>query len=148
MKEKKRKKNWSNITLTVVNLIVLTLLLIHAAGLGFGDNFHPWNAIEIVTILLTVVTVILTSIAILIAIVAIWGYQRISDHAVDESKKAVDITVDKHLNSDEFTAVVAAMVVEKVDQINADTAREGLEITTSRPDHISREPDSVWDDDI
>jgi hypothetical protein len=123
--------NWANRLALTANLaiFVMAVLFIGKYGLSPGPG-TTWHYSDLVVIVLTAVGVLITALGVGIAIMALWGYQKITDHAVDQSLKFTSDRVTKRLEEylstqevqERIRALVDAKVAQASDQVYADLA--------------------------
>lgn len=83
-----------------------------------------WSYSDLVTVLLAAIAIILTALGLGIAILAIWGYQKIADHAVQRSVEVMNERFDKMMEEQNLKERISAIV---------------------QP-HIAQAADAVWGD--
>jgi len=107
-----------------VALFLMAVYFISIHGLA-APEAH-WTYSDLVSVLLTAIGIILTTLGLGIALLAIWGYQKIADHAVGKSVEAVNKRLDTMLEEQNLKQKISDMVqphiTEAADQVWSDFA--------------------------
>ena len=83
---------------------------------GLDAPRADWSYSDLVTVLLTAIGVILTTLGLGIAALAIWGYQKIADHAEAQSIAAVNKRLDAMLLEQNLKQRISEMVQPHIAQ--------------------------------
>lgn len=126
-----------------VGLVVLSLVYF------FGHVVQPklptgWDYKDVVSILLAIVTVALTVLGIIIAIAAFWGYQKITEAAVEKAEKASAMATDTFLGSTIFQTRLELLISEQMRNIRRDQIEPSLDVSSGQEDGAPG--DQPWED--
>jgi hypothetical protein len=118
--------NWPNRFGFIANFALCLMAGYFILRHGLDSPQATWSYSDLVAVLLTAIGVILTTLGLGIAALAIWGYQKIADHAETQSVAAVNKRLDAMLADQNLKQRISDMV---------------------QP-HIAQAADAVWEDNF
>ena len=109
-----------------------------------------WEYKDVISVILSAVTVVLAALAILLALAAVWGYQKLADHAAERASNMATSASQNYLNSDAFFGRVSTICAEFIRaNMQADLASRVDVDEQARPQMPNNEAgnqDRAWED--
>lgn len=138
---------WLNRIFFVVNaaLAAATMWALFRSTPGVSAGGIEYK--DFISILLTAVTVVLAALAILLALAAVWGYQKLSDHAAERAAATAAAASQDYLNSEAFAGRVHTICAAQIHQTVWDTIASRVDVEgTGTPNGTARGPERPWQD--
>src|SRR5690348_8449141 len=108
--------NWPNRFAFLANFGLFLMLAYFLFSHGLEGTPEGWTYADLVVVMLTAVGVIVASLGIGIAIIAVWGYSKITDNAVERSLLAVNKRLDDMTTSSELQERIKSVVDPKIEK--------------------------------